>query len=129
MRALYSTTPCAEIEISGTAVEWVAFGLAMQQDGSIVPCDVAGSCAPYAHAATRIHVAHKKGRKVGFEVSSFNEIVLSGDSTLLQDLAETANNFGTEFEKGTHIHIDYQGDDHFVDETSVSTIFMHDGTK
>lgn len=129
MRALYSTTPCAEIEISGTAVEWIAFGLAMGQDGATIPCDAHGSTAPYAHAATRIHVVHRKGCKVAFEVGPSNDIVLAGDPSFLRDLAETVNNFGTQFEKGTHIHIDYQGDDHWVDERSVSTVFMHEGAK
>src|SRR5262249_30349977 len=129
MGALFSTTPCAEIEISGTAVAWIAFGLAMGQDGAAIPSHPDGSTAPYAHAATRIHVVHRKRCKLAIEVRPTDDIVLAGDPSFLRDLAETVNIFGTQFEKGTHIHIDYQGDDHWVDERSVSTVFMHEGAK
>lgn len=127
MKALYSTEPLKEIEISGTSLEWNAFALAVEQDGSIVPCENVASTAPYAHAARTIQVLHKKNSKVAFHVTSENEIILEGDPTLLENISGTATNFGNDFRKGNHIHIDFQGEDHYIDEHSISTIFMHEG--
>ena len=127
MKALYSTEPLKEIEISGTALEWNAFALAVEQDGSIVPCEKMDAPAPYAHAAQIIRVLHKKNSKVAFQVTPEREVVLVGDPTLLENVAGTATNFGNDFRKGNHIHIDFQGEDHYIDENSISTIFMHEG--
>ena len=127
MKALYSTDPLREIEISGTALEWNAFGLAVMQDGSVVPCEMVGSPAPYAHAARSIRILHRKNSSVNFEINQDNDVILAGDPIFLEKVSGTATHFGNDFRKGNHIHLDFQGESRYIGEGSISTIFMHEG--
>lgn len=123
MRAVYSNGAFKEIVISGSALEWNAFALALKQDGSVVPCEPVENPAPYSHCADEIHVLHRTGEKIVIFSTPRGVLIIQGDPTLIEKLSETALNFGNDFPGGTHIHIDYQGDSHFVAGNSTPTVF------
>jgi hypothetical protein len=124
MKAVFSLQPFKEVEISATPLEWRAFALAVMEHGAIVPCEPVTNAAPYADYARKIHVLHQQGKKVVFAISPEADLIVQGDPLFLENLSETANNFANDFAKGSHIHIDYQGDEHYVGKDSASTVLV-----
>ncbi len=57
-------------------------------------------------------------------MAPFADLVIQGDPALLVILSETMSNFGQDFEEGCHIHIDFQGDEHFIAKESASTVLI-----
>jgi hypothetical protein len=79
--------------------------------------------APYSGCAGQIKIVHAKGEKVAFLIDAIGNLVLQGDPGFIASVSRSAMNFGRDFEDGTHIHIDYQGEDHFVSQKSFSMVF------
>jgi hypothetical protein len=125
MKAIYSDEQFGELEISGTSLEWKAFGIALGHDGAEIPCLKVADPTPYSHSFARIRVSHKMTQKVEFSVAAEESLLIQGDPALLCMLSQTATNF-SDFQKGAHIHIEYQGEQHHIGQTSIPAVFMHE---
>lgn len=125
MKVTYTLGQFSEIEISGNEVEWVAFAIALEQGAAAIDCEAVEDPSPYSHCSRMIRIAPRRGTKVRFCVVSGDSLIIEGDPELLQKLAQTAANFGQDFKVGEHIHIDFQGEDHFIGQDSIPVVFAH----
>ncbi len=124
MNVVFSERPFEEVEIAGTRAEWLALSMALREDGSVVPGEPVLNPAPFSGCARCIVIRHHPGEKVKLAMAPFADLVIQGDPALLVILSETMSNFGQDFEEGCHIHIDFQGDEHFIAKESASTVLI-----
>jgi hypothetical protein len=122
MKADYVEGQFRELEISGNATEWLAFSMALQQDGTSIPCQPLDNLPEKHVSISSIRVQHFPDQKVKIIYLEKDTVLIAGDPKLLGTFSKSVENFATDFADGTHIHIDYQGDDHFVDLDSICTV-------
>lgn len=127
MRAVYILGDFSEVEIAGHDDEWAAFALCLEQGAADMDCEIAYDPAPYSAGARKIHLVTAPGEKVRFAVDRDGNVAISGDPALLQGLSRTVANFARDFNEGEHIHVDYQGEEHFIGQDSTPTVLFHLG--
>jgi hypothetical protein len=127
MKVLYSGGRFREVEIAGNRHDWQAFAAALQKDGSRIACPRVDNPAPYEKSLICISIVHQAGRKAEIATGAGDELTVVGDPGLLEVLSQTARTFARDFREGQHIHIEYQGEDHFVALESVPTVFSYEG--
>ncbi len=126
MKAEYSEGQFKELDISGNPLEWIAFALAVSQHGVFIPCEQIADLPEKCVSIAEIQVRHTIGKKIKFELVEGQTIVISGDPAFLTKLSETINNLASDPDNRRHIHIDYQGEEHFIDQTSICTVLSRD---
>lgn len=125
MRVVYTLGEFGEIEITGDAVEWIAFALALEQGMVDIDLETVDDPSPYSGAADGLRVSTAPGEKVRFEIEPPRRLVVTGDASLLHGLAQSARTFGFDFQDGQHVHIEYQGEEHFIGRDSIPAVFTH----
>jgi len=124
MKVRISEGDCPEIEISGTAVEWLALAEAVRHDGVVVPCESGSDPQPYARFGQQMVVIHVPDQKVRFAI--FNDgVEIAGDPAHLEILSQEMSGPTNSLPGGYHVHIEYQGDSHYVASGSVPAILLH----
>ena len=132
MKTVFTSGDFKEIEISGSKVEWLAFSDVLKSGDGQIDCDHVANPSPYSKSAAMIQVIRDvdgRDNKVSFQIDKNDCLLVRGDSTQLQKLSLAAEGFGKNFEKNDHIHIEYQGESHFVAQDSTPVVFMHLGTE
>jgi hypothetical protein len=124
MKVRVSEGDYPEIELSGTGVEWSALAQAVRHDGLVVPCESDADPRPYARFGDQIVVAHTPNRKVRFAISEVG-VEITGDPVHLETLSRVMSTLSGPLPPGYHVHVDYQGDDHFVASDSVPVILLY----
>lgn len=122
MKIFWKDDPLRELEIEGTAVEWEAFSVAIMHPSIVIPCEVVAASAPYDRCLPRLRVGHVTGQTVEFQVTAADEFLLIGDSCYLEKLSTTARNLSRDFHSGSHIHIEYQGETHYIGRNSIPAV-------
>jgi hypothetical protein len=123
MIARISEGDAAEIELSGTPLEWSALAFAVQHAGTVIPCESVGDPQPYARFGHQILISHAPNQKVRFEISG-ETVEIAGDPSHLETLSRTMAGLSASLPPGYHVHIEYQGDDHYIASGSVPTILL-----
>jgi len=113
-----------EIEISGTGVEWSTLAQAVRRDGIVVPCESDADPHPYARFGHQIVVTHASGQKVRFTLSE-EGVTIAGDPVHLETLSRVISALSSPLPPGYHVHVDYQGNDHYIASDSVPAILLH----
>lgn len=124
MKVRISDGDYPELEISGTAVEWLALAQAVRHDGVVVPCESGSDPQPYARFGHQMVVAHVPDQKVRFVISN-DGVEIVGDPIHLETLSQVMSGFTDSLPSGYHVHVEYQGDNHYVASGSVPAILLH----
>ncbi len=125
MKAVYYLGDFNEIELAGDEVEWTAFALCLEQGTCEIDCKITDDPSPYSSCIHKIFLTTLPGKKVCFKIDRQSNMLVTGDLELLQILSSTVANFARDFKPGDHIHIDYQGPDHFVGRDSIPVVLAH----
>jgi len=124
MKVRISDGDCPEVELSGTAVEWLALALAVRHDGVVIPCESGSDPQPYARFGHQMVVAHVPGQKVRFTIAN-DGIEIAGDPAHLETLSQVMSGFTDSLPHSYHVHVEYQGDNHYVASGSVPAILLY----
>ncbi len=126
MKVRLSGGDYSEIELSGTAAEWLALAHAVRHNGTVIPCESDFNPQPYARIGHQITIIHIPEQKVRFRACE-GGVEIEGDPAYLESLSRVMSALSCSLSAGYHVHVEYQGGDHFVASGSVPAILMHLG--
>ena len=115
-----------EIEIAGTASEFVELSAKLLENGAVYPCQESGmEVAPYSRFLRCIAVKIAPGERAKLAISDDDCLLISGDARSLEPVSETMVNFAKGWAVGQHIHIEYYEGHPTLAPGSIPAVLAH----
>jgi hypothetical protein len=107
-----------ELELSGTVADLLRLARVLRLDRGRCQLDTAGDPSPYSRALGSLESTRENGKLVITVSANLESLQLAGERDALESLASVLEEFATEGDISTHVHLEYLPGHHYLSPQS-----------